>query len=102
MAVRQRTPEIGVRIALGADPSSVAWLVLAQGFKLIALGWLIGAAAAAGAVDGIRSLLFGVQPNDPLTFTAASLIIVLAGLAGAGLPAVRAAAVNPVTALRAE
>ncbi len=100
LAVRQRTPEIGVRMALGADPGSVARLVLGQGIRLVAFGWLMGTAVAMVAADWIRSLLFGVQPNDPLTFTLASLVIVLAGLAGAGLPALRAAKLDPVKALR--
>jgi putative ABC transport system permease protein len=102
LAVRQRTPEIGVRIALGANPASVARLVLGQGVRLVAVGWLIGAAAAMVAADWIRSLLFGVQPSDPTTFALASLVIVLAGLAGSALPALRAANVDPVVALRAE
>ena len=102
LAVRQRTPEIGVRIALGANPSSVARLVLGQGVRLIALGWLIGAAAAMVAADWIRSLLFGVQPSDPTTFALASLVIALAGLAGSALPALLAANVDPVVALRAD
>lgn len=102
LAVRQRTPEIGVRIALGANPSSVARLVLGQGLRLVALGWLIGAAAAMVAADWIRSLLFGVQPSDPTTFALASLVIALTGLAGSALPALRAAKVDPVVALRAD
>lgn len=101
-AVRQRTPEIGVRIALGANPASVARLVLRQGTKLVALGWLIGTASALLAADWIRSLLFEVQPNDPATFAVASLVIVMSGLAGSALPALRAAKVDPVVALRAD
>jgi putative ABC transport system permease protein len=102
LAVRQRTPEIGVRIALGANPSSVARLVLGQGLRLVAFGWLIGAAGAMVAADWMRSLLFGVQPGDPTTFALASLVIAVAGLAGSALPAVRAANVDPVVALRAD
>ena len=101
-AVRQRTAEIGVRMALGADPSSIARLVLGQALRLVALGWLVGAAVAMAAGDWIRSLLFGVQPSDPITLALASLIVVLAGVAGATVPALRAAAVDPVVALRAE
>lgn len=102
LAVRQRTSEIGVRMALGADPSSVAKLVLGQGVKLVALGWLIGAAATIAAGDWIRSLLFGVEPGDLTTFALASLVIALAALAGSALPALRAARVDPVVALRAD
>jgi predicted permease len=102
LAVRQRTPEIGVRIALGAQRSSVARLVLGQGIRLVAFGWLAGTAASIAAADWIRSLLYGVQPGDPTSFALASLAIVVAGLAGSVLPALRAARVDPVVALRAE
>jgi predicted permease len=101
-AVRQRTAEIGVRIALGADSSSVARLVLWQGGRLVAAGWLIGAAAALAVASWIRSLLFGVQPDDPIAFVVASLVVVAAGVAGCALPARRAARVDPVVALRSE
>lgn len=101
-AVRQRTPEMGVRLALGASPASVARLVLGEGVRLIALGWLFGAAAVFYTANWIRSLLFGVQPGDPATFALASVVIVLAGLAGAVLPALRASKVDPVVALRAD
>jgi ABC-type antimicrobial peptide transport system permease subunit len=101
-AVRQRTPEFGVRLALGADPASVARLVMGEGVRLIALGWLLGTGAALLTADWIRSLLFGVQPGDPTTFALASLVIVLVGLAGSVLPALRAATVDPVVALRAD
>lgn len=101
-AVRQRTPEIGVRLALGANPASVARLVIGEGARLIALGWLLGTAAALYTAGWIRSLLFGVQPGDPATFALASLVIVLAGFAGLVLPALRAAKVDPAVALRAD
>lgn len=101
-AVRQRTPEIGVRLALGANPASVARLVMGEGARLIALGWLLGTAAALYTADWIRSLLFGLQPGDPTTYALASMVIVLAGLAGSVLPALRAAKVDPVVALRAD
>ena len=101
-AVRQRTPEIGVRLALGANPASVAKLVIGEGARLIAFGWLLGTAAALYTADWIRSLLFGVQPGDPATYAFASLVIVLAGLAGSMLPALRAAKVDPAVALRAD
>lgn len=80
----------------------MAKLVLGQGVKLVALGWLIGAAATIAAGDWIRSLLFGVEPGDLTTFALASLVIALAALAGSALPALRAARVDPVVALRAD
>jgi ABC-type antimicrobial peptide transport system permease subunit len=99
-AVRRRTPEIGVRMALGASPASVARLVLGQGVRLVVFGWLIGTGAALLVAGGIRGLLFGVQPGDPTTFVVASLATVLAGLAGSALPALVAARLDPVAALR--
>jgi hypothetical protein len=101
-AVRQRTAEIGVRIALGAVPRRIAGLVLFEGGRLVAVGWATGLAAAAGAAAWIRSLLFGVEPSDPLTLFVASGVLVAAGLAGCLLPALRAARVDPVVALRTE
>jgi len=101
-AVRQRTAEIGVRIALGADPASVMRLVLRQGGWLIAVGGLLGAGLALAVATGIRSLLFGVEPGDPPSLAIALLVIVTAGLAGSALPARRAARVDPVVALRSE
>jgi hypothetical protein len=101
-AVRQRTSEIGVRLALGANRASVARLVMGEGARLIVLGWLLGSAAAVCTADWIRSLLFGVQPGDPATFALASMLILLSGFAGVAVPAVRAAKVDPVVALRAD
>jgi putative ABC transport system permease protein len=101
-AVRQRTAEIGVRMALGAPPASVARLVLGQAGRLVIVGCLLGAATALGVTRTMESLLFGVQAADPLSFVVAAVIIVLAGLAGSALPARRAARVDPVVALRSE
>jgi putative ABC transport system permease protein len=101
-AVRRRTAEIGVRMALGASPAAAARLVLGQGVKLVAIGWCIGTVAALVVADGVRGLLFGVQPTDPTTFVVASLVTVIAGLAGSALPALVAARLNPVVALRSD
>ena len=101
-AVRQRTAEIGVRVALGADRAAIVRLVLGQGGRLVAIGWMLGAAAALAVASGLRGLLFGVEPVDPVSFGLASLAIVAAGAAGSILPARRATRVDPVVALRSE
>jgi predicted lysophospholipase L1 biosynthesis ABC-type transport system permease subunit len=101
-AVASRTREIGVRVALGADPGSIRRLILAQALRLAAIGGGIGMVVALGASQLVRSFLFGLSPADPLAFG-----ITAAGLAsialGAGLmPAVRAARVDPAIVLRSE
>jgi putative ABC transport system permease protein len=99
-SVSQRTQEIGIRMALGAQQGDVVRRVLRQGFVLAALGIAIGAAASFALTGQMKVLLHEVSPTDPLTF--AGVAIVLAGVAlfGSWLPARRAAAVDPVVALR--
>jgi predicted permease len=101
-AVRQRTAEIGVRLALGAEPGEIARMVLRQGARLMAIGWLLGLVASLAFGRSIAGLLFGVVPTDPTAFAAASAIVGVAALAGSLLPALRAANVDPVVALRTE
>jgi len=100
--VTQRTHEIGIRMALGAQQGDVIKRVLRHGFVLAALGIAIGGAASLGLTRGMATLLHDVSPTDPLTFTA--VIVVLAGVAllGSWLPARRAAGVDPVVALRSD
>src|SRR5439155_4154014 len=78
--VTQRTREIGIRTALGAQRPDVIGLVLRQGMKLACLGILIGLAGAFVLTSFIRSLLFGVTPTDPLTFVGVSLVLLLVAL----------------------
>jgi putative ABC transport system permease protein len=101
-SVSQRTREIGVRIALGARPREVVTLVMRQGFILVAIGIVIGVAAAVGVTRVIRSLLFGVTSTDPLTFVVAGTLIALVAALACYIPARRAALVDPVAALRAD
>ena len=101
-SVTHRTREIGIRMALGADRTSVLGLVLRQGLTLAAIGIGIGLAAGAAGSRLIQSLLFGVKPMDPLTFAGAGLLFILVTLAGSYVPARRAANVDPIKALRAE
>jgi predicted permease len=100
--VAQRTQEIGVRVALGAAPRSVMRLVAADGLRLTAIGMTIGTAAAYALSRAIRSVLFGVSPADPLTYAAVLIVFAAAASAAVVVPARRALAVDPLTALRGE
>ena len=98
--VRQRTAEIGVRMALGASPGRILRLVVGQGLRLSAAGIALGLVAALVLTRAMTTMLVGVRPSDPATFAAMSAVfVVLAGVAS-WLPARRAAGLAPTTALR--
>jgi putative ABC transport system permease protein len=99
-AIVHRTREIGVRMALGASKVRVLRRVLADAARLVALGLTIGLLAAVPLTGLIRSLLFGIEPLDPVTFTTAAAVMALVGLFAALLPARRAASIDPLAALR--
>jgi ABC-type antimicrobial peptide transport system permease subunit len=99
-AVAQRTREIGVRIALGATSGDVTKLVVGQGIVLASVGAAFGLAGAFGLTRLLRSLLYGVEPTDPLTLGGIVVILVLSVLAASWLPARRAAGTPVVHALR--
>jgi predicted permease len=101
-AVTQRTRELGIRIALGAGAGNVAGLVLRQGLLLGTIGVAIGAAVAYGLTRWMSSLIFGVSPTDPLTFSAVALILVAIALVASYVPARRAMRVDPMQSLRME
>jgi predicted permease len=101
-SVMQRTQEIGIRMALGAERRNVFGMVLGQGARLAGLGIVIGLAAALGVTRTMASFLYGVQPTDPLTFAAVSLLLVGIALLACYLPARRATRVDPMVALRHE
>jgi ABC-type antimicrobial peptide transport system permease subunit len=101
-AVVQRRAEIGVRMALGAGRSDVFGLVVMEGVRLAAIGAAVGFLAALGLSRAIGSLLYGVAPRDPLTFGAmTAVLLAVAGVASL-IPAMRAARVDPMVALRAD
>ena len=100
--VSQRTQEIGVRLALGAVPSSVARMILSDGMRLAAFGIVLGVPGAYAAARGMRALLFGVEPADPATIGAAVAVVLMMALAGSLLPALRALRVGPIAAMRAD
>jgi predicted permease len=99
-AVQQRTREIGVRMALGAQPSTVQWMVVVQGMRLAILGVILGVVAAYGLSRYMSTLLFGVEARDPLVFVGVPLLLALIALAAVWVPARRASGVDPLGALR--
>jgi predicted lysophospholipase L1 biosynthesis ABC-type transport system permease subunit len=101
-AVTQRTREIGIRIALGAHPGELQRMIVRNGLILAGVGIAIGAGAAVGLSRLMKSLLFEVSPLDPVTYAAVAVVLVTSAVLASYLPARRAAAVDPLDALRAE
>jgi ABC-type antimicrobial peptide transport system permease subunit len=101
-AVSRRTREMGLRMALGARASEVRRHVLAQALRIALAGTVIGAVAAVPATRLLRSQLFGVEPNDPITLVSVAVVLAAASIAAAYLPARRATKVDPVIALRSD
>ena len=100
--VSQRIREIGIRTALGAQPAGLLGMFVRHGLWLAGIGAALGLVAAAGLTRLMSSLLFGVTALDPVTYTAVSALLIVAGVLASYLPARRAIAVDPVQALRAE
>jgi ABC-type antimicrobial peptide transport system permease subunit len=101
-SVARRTREIGIRVALGAGRRDVLRMVFGQGLRLAGLGVAIGLVLAAAAAQLLASLLYGVSPLDPLTFGAVAAAILGVSALATWLPARRATAVDPLSALRQE
>ncbi len=100
--VRQRTAEIGVRMALGAAPTSIFQLIVGQGLRLSAVGIFAGLIAAVAVTRVMASMLVGVKATDPLTFAAMAILFIVIAAVASWLPARRAAALDPTVALRGE
>ena len=101
-AVTARTREIGIRIALGAERARVQQLVIGEGVGLVAAGIIIGLAGAFAGARVLRTFLFGLSPNDPVTYAAIVVVLGVTAAVASWVPARRASRVDPVIALRAE
>jgi putative ABC transport system permease protein len=101
-SVSQRTREMGLRMALGANPGDVLRLVLWQGLKLVSFGLLFGVSTALAMTRFMSSLLFGVTATDPVTFVSVVIVLTLVALTACYIPARRAMSVDPIVALRHE
>ena len=100
--VRQRTAEIGVRMAFGANTSSIFQLVIGHGLRLSAIGIALGAVGALALTRGMKTMLVGVRPTDPLTFVAIAVLFMAVAAVSSWIPARRAAGLDPNVALREE
>jgi putative ABC transport system permease protein len=100
--VSQRKSEMGIRLALGAQPWDILRLILGQGLKLITIGVIVGLAAAVALTRLLSSLLFGVSATDPVTFIVIPLILAGVALGASFVPARKATKVDPIIALRNE
>jgi ABC-type antimicrobial peptide transport system permease subunit len=101
-SVAERTREIGIRLALGAEKSVLERMFVRSALRLTGMGVVLGLIAAAALMQLMKALLFGVSPLDPITFIAVPLVLAAAAVFASYLPARRAAKVDPVVALRAE
>ncbi len=102
LSVSQRTHEIGVRLALGATPGKVLGMVMRQGMALVVTGLLLGSAAALALSGALSSVLFNVEPTDPVTFVAVALLLLAAAAWSCFVPARRVTSIDPMAALRSE
>ena len=101
-SVAQRTREIGIRMALGAEAEQVRRMVVFQGMRLAVIGVVVGLVAAFGLTRLMASFLFGVQARDPAVFIAMPVLLTVVSIVAVWLPARRASTVNPLVALRYE
>jgi ABC-type antimicrobial peptide transport system permease subunit len=101
-SVGQRTNELGIRMALGADGVAITKLVLCQGVKPAAAGIVVGVLAGLAATSLLRSVLFEVSPNDPAVMVAAAALVGVIAIAASLIPAWRATRIDPVISLRVD
>ena len=99
-AVAQRTREIGIRMALGAEQRQVIGMVLRDTLKMVAIGVALGVPVSLAASRWITSYLYGVRPQDPLTYVGIVMLLAMAGIAAAYVPSRRASKVDPMVVLR--
>jgi len=100
ISVSRRVQEIGIRLALGAHPGDVVRMVIRQGMALVLAGLVIGLPAAFAATRLLRTLLFGIEPSDAVSFVSATVVLCAVALVACAAPALRASRVDPITALR--
>jgi ABC-type antimicrobial peptide transport system permease subunit len=101
-SVARRTREIGIRVAIGAEPRKVVAMVLGEGFRLALVGVGLGLAAAVTGAFAISNMLFGVKPADPLSYVGGAVVVVAIAILASHVPARRASRVDPAVALRSE
>lgn len=101
-SVSRRTPEVGIRMAMGAEAGQVLRLILRQGMGQVLMGLVLGVGMAFLVSFALRNMLFQVSPNDPVVFALVAGVLVITGLAASAIPARRATRVDPLTALRSE
>jgi ABC-type antimicrobial peptide transport system permease subunit len=99
-ATRQRTAEVGLRLALGATPASISRMIVMRGARLMAVGGVLGFAGAFAGMRYVRNQLFGVEPTDPITWLAVFAVLLVIGLLACAIPARRAMRIDPAAALR--
>ena len=102
LSVNQRTHELGVRLALGATPAKVLGMVMRQGMSFVLLGLSVGVVGALLLGRLMSSLLFAIEPTDPITFLAVALVLIAVAAAACFVPARRVTSIDPMTALRSE
>jgi ABC-type antimicrobial peptide transport system permease subunit len=101
-SVRQRTREIGTRVALGASASNIVWLVMREGVLVAGLGAVVGLAAGIATARSLSVLLYGTSPADPLTLAASAVVLFIVALLACYIPARRATRIDPVRTLVAQ
>jgi ABC-type antimicrobial peptide transport system permease subunit len=101
-AVTQRTSEIGIRMALGAEKGQVIELILSQGMRLVALGLVLGLAGSAAGARLLTSLLYEIEPLNPLVFGGVTVLFAVVAVFACLLPSLRASRIDPLVALRTE
>jgi putative ABC transport system permease protein len=102
LTVNQRVNEIGIRMALGAKPGDVLAMILRQGMTLVMVGLVVGMISAFALTGMMKSLLFQVEPTDPITFAGVSAVLATVALMACYVPARRALRIDPLRALRSE